>query len=368
MVNLKQMQELLVDLATQPYPIFIGQGLLLNSDLLRRHVSSSQVLVITNHTVAPLYLERIVSAFSDKQCDTVILDDGEQYKNQQSFCQVIDTLIEKKHHRDTTIIALGGGVIGDIAGFVASTYQRGVNFLQIPTTLLAQVDSSVGGKTAINHSQGKNMIGSFYQPSAVIIDTDTLQSLPDREFNAGLGEIIKYAILIGGDFMQRIQKALELGLSKYHSVELLNIIMACCQIKATIVQQDEREHGIRALLNLGHTVGHALESYTHYAKWLHGEAVSIGLYCAALLSQDVCGFEPEFVQKIDYLLRLANLPRRIPSTINLNELIVLMNNDKKIQHNTLRFVLIKSIGNCYLESKASMTSLRMMLEHATEKE
>lgn len=362
------MQQLLVQLPTQSYPVFIGQGLLSNTDLLRRYVSSSQVLVVTNHTIAPLYLEAIVSVFSDKQCDTVILDDGEQYKNQQSFCQIIDTLIEKKHHRDTTIIALGGGVIGDIAGFVASTYQRGVNFLQIPTTLLAQVDSSVGGKTAINHSQGKNMIGSFYQPNAVIIDTDTLQSLSDREFNAGLGEIIKYAILTGGDFMQLIEKALEGGLSKYHSAVLLDIIMACCQIKAKIVQQDEHEQGIRALLNLGHTVGHALESYTHYAKWLHGEAVSIGLYCAALLSQDHCNFEPEFVQKIDYLLRLANLPRRIPGAINSDKLIALIKNDKKIQHNTLRFVLIKAIGNCYLDSKVTITSLHTMLEHATEEE
>ena len=244
------------------YPIIICRNGLSNPELLRSFVTSKQVLIVTNDTIAPLYLNYLKSAFTGIQCDVVILADGEEYKNQESLLAIYNALIQNKHHRDTTLIALGGGVVGDLAGFAASTYQRGIRFIQIPTTLLAQVDASVGGKTAINHPLGKNMIGSFYQPHAVIIDLNTLNSLPEREFRAGLAEMIKYGLLAGGDFLKQLLQALEHGLSA-QSVELPNLIAQCCHIKAKFVETDEREAGQRALLNLGHTFAHALEAYTH---------------------------------------------------------------------------------------------------------
>ncbi|MDP1604182.1 MAG: 3-dehydroquinate synthase [Legionella sp.] len=358
-------RELLVRMPAHDYPVLIGRNILTDRTILRRYATSRQVLIVTNVTVAPLYLHFLQDAFSDRQCDVVILKDGEEYKNQQSLFQIYDTLIEKNHHRDTLMIALGGGVVGDICGFAASTYQRGVEFLQIPTTLLAQVDASVGGKTAINHPEGKNMIGSFYQPKAVIIDTNTLNTLPQREFHAGVAEIIKYGILVGNDFLNYVEEALNTNMD---SCLLPELIRKCCQIKATIVQQDERESGQRALLNLGHTVAHALEAYTHYSRWLHGEAVGIGLYCAALLSHLYYGLDKKSLERIDKLLLLANLPRRIPKDIDLTHLRELMNKDKKIKNNTLRFVLVKELGNCYLEEKVAETSLAAVLQCAVEGE
>ncbi|WP_131780944.1 3-dehydroquinate synthase [Legionella gresilensis] len=350
MVNFDLLYTLEVNLPGHDYSIFIGNHLLsVECNLLSDSVKSRQIMVVTNETVAPLYLERIQRSFGKRQIDSVILADGEEYKNQQSLFQIFDALMEKKHHRDTTIVALGGGVVGDIAGFAASSYQRGVNFVQIPTTLLAQVDASVGGKTGINHPLGKNMIGSFYQPQAVIIDLAVLNTLSLREFRAGLAEVIKYAILEGGCFFTDVQRALQKGLS-HHSSELAEIIYRCCQIKVGYVQQDEREAGVRALLNLGHTIGHALEAYTHYQRWLHGEAVAIGLYCAALLSHRLGEISWETVKQIDNLLYLANLPRRIPKDINLEHLYMLLATDKKIKNNKLRFIVIKEIGNCSLVS------------------
>ncbi|STX50725.1 3-dehydroquinate synthase [Legionella busanensis] len=349
-MNFDLLYTLKVNLPGHDYSIFIGNQLLSDkSNLLADHIKSKQIMVVTNETVAPLYLELVQGLLGKRQIDNVILADGEEYKNQQSLFQIFDALMEKKHHRDTTIIALGGGVVGDIAGFAASAYQRGVNFIQIPTTLLSQVDASVGGKTGINHPLGKNMIGSFYQPQAVIIDLAVLNTLPLREFRAGLAEVIKYAILEGGQFFTDVEEALQKGLS-YHSSELAEIIYRCCQIKAGYVQQDEREAGVRALLNLGHTIGHALESSTHYQRWLHGEAVAIGLYCAALLSHRLGEINWETVKQIDNLLYLANLPRRIPKDINLEHLYMLLATDKKIKNNTLRFIVIKEIGNCSLVS------------------
>ncbi len=361
-------RQLLVQLKNHEYPIYIGDNLFEDVDLLRCHVRANQVLIVTNETIAPLYLASIQRAFTSIQCDVVVLADGEEYKNQDSLFIIFNALINHHHNRDTTIIALGGGVVGDIAGFAASTYQRGVRFIQIPTTLLAQVDSSVGGKTAINHLQSKNMLGSFYQPHAVIANVTTLTTLSLREFRAGFGEIIKYGLLTGGDFLRQIEFILSNGLNVSKSYELSNMIEQCCRIKTIFVQNDEREMGQRALLNLGHTFAHALESYSHYQRWLHGEAVAIGLYCAALLSHQLGYFSFSDVQKIEKLLHQAQLPSKIPKDIDLDSLHTFMLNDKKIKNNTLCFILIKGWGDCFLAENVTNETLRYVLAHATETE
>lgn len=367
MANYKVYEQVDVSLVEHHYSITICHDGLNFSKLLQTIVNSSQILVVTNQTVAPLYLHLIESAFADIQCDVVILHDGEQYKNQDSLFAIYDALIKNKHHRDTTIIALGGGVVGDIAGFAASTYQRGVKLIQIPTTLLAQVDSSVGGKTAINHPLGKNMIGSFYQPQAVLIDLATLATLPVREFRAGLAEMIKYGLLEGGEFLNQLDTALKLGLTA-QSPQLPHLIAECCRIKARFVEADEKETGQRALLNLGHTFAHALEAYTHYQQWLHGEAVAIGLYCAAVLSCKTNLINEQLVKQIEHMLEDAGLPHKIPSTIDLDKLRDLMSLDKKVKNNCLRFVLIKSPGSCYLESQITEDCLYSTLIAAVEGE
>lgn len=359
-------QTLTVSLSEYEYPIIIGNNVLEDKKLLASFLTSNQVFIVTNKTIAPLYLAYLELAFQDRQCDVLILEDGEAFKNQQSLFAIYEHLINKKHHRDTTLIALGGGVIGDLTGFAAATYQRGVRFVQIPTTLLAQVDASIGGKTAINHSKAKNMIGSFYQPAAVLMDLNTLNSLPEREFQAGLAEVIKYALLVGGNFFDLVFSALQEGLAFNRSNKLSEIIKRCCEIKAEFVQIDEREQGQRALLNLGHTVGHALEAYTDYKYWLHGEAVAIGLYCAAFLSYRQGNLAEHELLLIDNMLDMANLPRRIPSNIDLEKLRVFMSQDKKIKNDNLRFILMNSIGNCYIENAVLEDNLRSSLQHAVE--
>lgn len=356
-----------VSLPGYQYPIIICRNGLNDPLLLRSLVSSKQVLIVTNSTIAPLYLEEIQSAFSLIQCDVVVLKDGEEFKNQESLWTIYDALIQNRHHRDTTIIALGGGVIGDIAGFAASTYQRGVPFIQLPTTLLAQIDASVGGKTAINHSSGKNLIGSFYQPKAVLIDLHTLDTLPDREFRAGLAEMIKYGLLAGGDFFKQLLSALKQGLTA-QSPELPELIASCCKIKASFVEGDEKETGQRALLNLGHTFAHALEAYTHYQRWLHGEAVAIGLYCASVLSCTMGLLDLKEVELIEQMLEYAKLPHKIPKSTNLAQLRDLMSLDKKIKNNCLRFVLIKKPGDCYLDDKVTENCLHNTLMTVVEGE
>ncbi|QMT59650.1 3-dehydroquinate synthase [Legionella sp. PC997] len=349
MANFEIYDQVDVSLTEHQYPIIICRNGLQKPDFLQTLVTSSQILIVTNQTIAPFYLNYVKAAFSKVQCDVLILEDGEQYKNQQSLFAIYDVLIQKKHHRDTTLIALGGGVIGDMTGFAASTYQRGVKLIQIPTTLLAQIDASVGGKTGINHALGKNMIGSFYQPKAVVIDLNTLNTLPEREFRAGLAEMIKYALLAGNDFFKLSSDALRQGLTA-KSPQLPQLIAECCRIKAQFVETDEKEAGQRALLNLGHTFAHALETYTHYQQWLHGEAVAIGLYCAAVLSHKMNLINEQLVEQVEQILQLAGLPHKIPTHINLEKLKDLMQSDKKIKNNRLRFVLIKKPGDCYLES------------------
>ena len=357
--------QLSVGLARHEYPIHIGQNCLANGDLLRSYVKGPQLLIVTNTTVAPIYLKSVQALFSALQCDVVILPDGEQHKNQHSLFAIYDELIKKNHHRDTTLLALGGGVVGDITGFAAATYQRGVRFIQLPTTLLAQVDASVGGKTAINHPLGKNMIGSFYQPHAVIMDLNTLQTLPARELRSGYAEVIKYGLLAGGELLQILCDSFATD-AILRPPLLADIIARCCQIKINVVQEDEREMGQRALLNLGHTFAHALEAYTHYQRWLHGEAVAIGLYCAALLSHHLGYLTNENLTLVDTLLLQAKLPRRIPKEIDLQALYALMFHDKKVKNKTLRFVLIRAPGDCYLDNEVTDDCLHYVLTHAVE--
>lgn len=356
-------QELSVALKNRKYPLIIAHNVLENAEFLRKYIKSGQVMIVTNDTLAPLYLPFLQEAFADRQCDWIVLSDGEIYKNQQSLSLIYDALIQKQHHRDTTLVALGGGVIGDITGFAASTYQRGVACVQIPTSLLAQVDAAIGGKTAVNHPQAKNMIGSFYQPDAVISDLNTLKTLPAREFQSGIAEVIKYAILTGGKFTEQLEGYL---LSEQDSVsELAMIIAECCRLKADYVEKDETEQGQRALLNLGHTFAHALETYTHYQRWLHGEAVAIGLYCAALLSKRMGITDESTVQQVDRLLLLAGLPNRIPAEINTDELQKLMLSDKKIKNGRLHFVLIEAMGKCRIEDQVSVEMVKEVLVSAT---
>jgi len=347
------------------YPIYIGDHLLSNTDLLQQQVLAQQALVVTNETVAAFYLDQVKQALSVLQCDVVILPDGETHKNQESLFIIHDALIKYNHHRDTTLFALGGGVIGDIAGFAAATYQRGVRLVYLPTTLLAQVDSSVGGKTAINHAGVKNAVGSFYQPHAVLMDLATLSTLPSREFRAGFAEVIKYGLLVGGEFLQRL-----VDVDDYlatNSTELLTALIAqCCQIKANVVQTDERDQGQRAFLNLGHTFAHALEAETHYQRWLHGEAVAIGLYCAALLSHQLGHLSATELATVDLLLANAQLPRRIPKDIDLHQLYRRMWHDKKIKQNRFVFVLVKALGHCYLETAITERDITRVLSHAVE--
>ncbi|KTD07146.1 3-dehydroquinate synthase [Legionella jamestowniensis] len=358
-------KEVVIHLPSQAYPILIGYNALNDKEILNRYLAGEQVLIVTNEKIASLYLSYLQIAFADKQCDVVVLQDGEEFKNQQSLFVIYDTLIAKRHHRDTTLIALGGGVIGDITGFAAATYQRGVRFLQIPTTLLAQVDASIGGKTAINHPFAKNMIGSFHQPAAVIIDLNTLNTLPDREFRAGFAEIIKYALLAGGEFLELVYNVLQDGMNS--SPDLATVIGYCCRIKGDYVEQDEQEiSGLRAFLNLGHTFAHALEAYTQYNRWLHGEAVAIGLYCAALLSEQCAQLDRRTVDLVDKMLLKAKLPRRIPKDIDLDRLRTAMAQDKKIKNKNLHFILMRAPGNCYIEDKVSEDLLRSILQAAVE--
>ena len=358
--------ELSIQLPHVRYPIFIGERYLKNGSLIGSQISSNQVLIVTNHTIAPLYLNALQQSLKHFQCDTVILEDGESFKNQDSLNAIYHTLMDKKHHRDTTIIALGGGVIGDVAGFAAATFQRGVRFIQIPTTLLAQVDSSVGGKTAINHEKGKNMIGSFYHPHAVFMDLEVLNTLPQREVLSGMAEVIKYGLIEGGSFYNELQHFIENQvhdgyLSETRRLKFAEIIKGCCEIKARVVEADEKETGIRALLNLGHTFGHAIETLTHYDVFRHGEAVAIGINCAALMSNQLGFLNIEQVETIQTLLSSTHLPYQIPTHLDVSQLIQLMSNDKKVKDNQLRFILMKEPGNCFMHEGVRDDLLRDVL-------
>ena len=362
--------EFVITLPSASYPVYIAPKLFSQPDLLRQQVTSRQALIVTNETIAPLYLDKVYQALSHLQCDTLVLPDGEEYKTQQYLFTIYEALLQQNHHRDTTLLALGGGVIGDITGFAASTYQRGVRLVQLPTTLLSQVDSSVGGKTAINLPQGKNMVGSFYQPHAVMMDLSTLNTLPERELRAGFAEVIKYGMLVGGDFwvklpfiIQRIQSEHGSGRFTDEAWQSLSyMITQCCRIKADIVREDEQDHGQRALLNLGHTFAHALETITGYQRWLHGEAVAIGLYCASMLSYKLGYLNISEVDKIKDLLQQVGLPYGIPLDIDIERLQILMWQDKKVHDNTLPFVLLRGVGDCRLERHVTDEQVKSLLQ------
>lgn len=357
---MKKSRTLTVDLGERSYPIFIDEGLLQTSNLLAPYIHGQQVLVVTNETVAPLYLQPLMKSLSSYQAESVILPDGEIYKNLETLNTIFDTLLSKKHNRTTTLIALGGGVIGDMTGFAAACYQRGVNFIQIPTTLLAQVDSSVGGKTAVNHPQGKNMIGAFYQPQCVIADTATLSTLADRELRAGLAEVIKYGLIADAEFFSWLEDNIELLLAR-DSDALAFAIERSCENKAKVVSQDEREGGIRAILNLGHTFGHAIETFQCYKDWLHGEAVAAGMVMAVELSLLMGWLSEEDVRRTRELLSRCDLPISAPKTMSSETFLELMSVDKKVLDGSLRLVLLKSIGHAVVTTNFDQNLLVNLL-------
>jgi 3-dehydroquinate synthase len=341
------MNTLTVELGARSYPIFIGQGLLGKPELLTQHVRGRQVMVVTNETIAPLYLDAVRGIFSDFELATVILPDGEQYKNLDTLNLIFTALLENKFNRGCTLVALGGGVVGDITGFAAASYQRGVAFLQIPTTLLAQVDSSVGGKTGVNHPLGKNMIGAFHQPACVLIDTNTLDTLDNRQLAAGLAEVIKYGLIRDAAFFGWLEENIDL-LKARDKQALARAIERSCALKAEIVAADERESGQRALLNLGHTFGHAIETGTGYGTWLHGEAVATGMLMAADLSARHGWLSDDAVARTVKLLQQANLPTRPPDEMGEARFLELMAVDKKVVDGGLRLILLKDIGDAFL--------------------
>lgn len=350
------MRTLTVDLAERSYPIFIGTGLISKPELYLPYIKGRQALIVTNTTVEKLYLEQVKQALTGIQVDTVVLDDGEQYKTTAELGKIYDALLKNKHNRTTTLIALGGGVVGDMCGFAAATYQRGVNFIQVPTTLLSQVDSSVGGKTGVNHPLGKNMIGAFHQPQAVIADTEVLNTLPANELAAGLAEVIKYGLIADVDFYRWLQANVR-SLMQKTPAALAFAIERSCQNKAEVVAQDEREGGIRAILNLGHTFGHAIEAEQGYGNWLHGEAVAVGMLQAADLSCRLGKISTAEVEELRQLLVAANLPIAGPENMSAEQYLEHMAVDKKVLDGRLRLVLLEHIGKAWITSDAPHAKL-----------
>jgi 3-dehydroquinate synthase len=348
-----------VDLGDRSYPIHIGDGLLGRGELLRDQVRGSQVAVITNDVVGPLYLPCVAEALAGIDADVYTLPDGEQHKNLESYGAIMDFLMERRHNRSTTLVALGGGVVGDITGFVAATFQRGVAFVQVPTTLLAQVDSSVGGKTAINHPRGKNMIGAFYQPRCVIADTTVLNSLGDRELRAGLAEVLKYGVIADGEFFDWLESNANALLSREPEA-LAVAIRRSCEIKAAVVAEDERESGIRAILNYGHTFGHAIETLTGYGELLHGEAVAAGMVMAADLSARQGWLTGSQAKRIKAAVEAFGLPVVAPS-IDPDDMLSAMSIDKKVVNGRLRLVLSRAIGEAAVTEDVDELALRATL-------
>lgn len=355
------MQTLTVDLGDRSYPIHIGPGLLDRAELVVPHLAQKRAMVVTNTTIAPLYLARLTAALEGAGVAVahVVLPDGEAYKNWETLNLVFDALLAGRAERKTTLIALGGGVIGDMTGFAAACYQRGVPFVQIPTTLLSQVDSSVGGKTGINHPLGKNMIGAFYQPKVVLADTDTLKTLPARELSAGLAEVIKYGLIRDAAFLAW----LEANMTKLRALDpaaITHAIHRSCEIKAQVVAEDEREGGLRAILNLGHTFGHAIETGMGYGNWLHGEAVAVGMVLAAAASQRLGWLGEADVARTRAIVRAAGLPDAAPE-LPFETWLEYMGHDKKVEGGRLRFVLLKKLGEAVITGDVSEAVLREIL-------
>lgn len=360
------MQTLHVELGDRRYPIFIGSDLNPES-LLEPYIKGKQVMIVTNTTVAPLYLEHYLTAIKalGKKVATCILPDGEKYKNIEHLNLIFDALLKAGFNRDATVLALGGGVIGDMAGFASACFQRGVYFIQVPTTLLSQVDSSVGGKTGINHPLGKNMIGAFQQPQVVLADMSQLSTLPDRELSAGLAEVIKYALLGDPDFLVWLEENMD-GLVGRDSALLAEAVYRSCAHKARIVANDEKEQGERALLNLGHTFGHAIESYLGYGIWLHGEAVATGMVMAADLSQRLGWISVKDLERTKKIIQRAHLPVKCPA-IPLDEFLAYMAHDKKVLNGQLRLVLMKSLGQAVISKEFDVELMKQAILANQEK-
>lgn len=354
------MSTLTVELGERSYPIQIEAGLLSKPAVFAPYIKGPLAVIITNETVAPLYLDVAKAACGDVSVETIILPDGEQHKNLTQFEVVMTRLLELNAARDTTLIALGGGVIGDLTGFVAATYQRGIPFIQVPTTLLSQVDSSVGGKTAVNHPLGKNMIGAFYQPAFVAIDTQSLSTLPEREFAAGMAEVIKYGIIYDAPFFTWLESAVE-KLKALDTEILSQTIYRCCQIKAEVVAKDEREGGLRAILNLGHTFGHAIEAEQGYGNWLHGEAVAAGTIIACLAAQELAWFDASETRRVADLFSAFNLPIEGPKSMAKADYVKHMKRDKKVEAGSIRFVLPQGIGSAVVTKEVTDDILSRVL-------
>ena len=349
-----------LDLGSRSYPIYIESGLLNIASLLSSHIRNTRICIVSNNIVHPLYIDVVKKSLSNFDIDEIILPDGEAEKSLANFELIMSHLLTQEHGRDTTLVALGGGVIGDITGFAAACYQRGIDFIQIPTTLLSQVDSSVGGKTAVNHPLGKNMIGAFYQPKAVYIDIDSLETLPVREFNAGMAEVIKYGILGDKSFFLWLEQNATLIQSGDKSV-LSEMVEKCCQCKADIVSMDEKESGVRALLNLGHTFGHAIEAEQGYGKWLHGEAVATGMVLAAKVAVAMNLLEASDLRRIESLIEIFDLPIKAPKNMGFTEFIRHMKRDKKNIAGKLRFILPTAIGHSQIRDDVTEDTLKQIL-------
>jgi 3-dehydroquinate synthase len=355
------MERIQVELGVRSYPIYIGPNLLKQYELFERCLQYKKVLIVTNDTIAPLYLEKVQALLAPFQCAIpVILPDGEQYKTLTQMDDIFTSLLSQNMGRDTVLLALGGGVIGDMTGFAAACYQRGVDFIQVPTTLLSQVDSSVGGKTAVNHPMGKNMIGAFYQPQLVVIDTVCLSTLPPREFAAGMAEVIKYGIIWDQAFFCWLENNVE-ALKSLDEAALIYGIARCCQIKADVVAQDETEQGVRALLNLGHTFGHAIEAEMGYGVWLHGEAVAAGTVLAARTACKMALIDESIVCRIIKIFEAFDLPVEAPESMNFEQFIKHMRRDKKVLQGKLRLVLPEGLGQAGIYSEVPESLLEEII-------
>jgi len=357
------MKTLNVDLGDRSYPIFIGSGLLANDvDIIKPYIKGKSTAIVSNTTVAPLYLETLKKHLDDFSTIEIILPDGEEYKTMETLGQIHTEMLQARCDRKTTVLALGGGVVGDVTGFASASFQRGVNFIQVPTTLLSMVDSSVGGKTGVNHPLGKNMIGAFHQPQCVVIDTDPLNTLDDRQLSAGIAEVIKYGYINDIEFIDWLDQNME-KLMQRDPQALAYAIYRSCEHKAAIVAADEKEAGQRALLNLGHTFGHAIETGMGYGKWLHGEAIAVGMVMAAELSKEHGWVTGDDVDSIKALLAKANLPTKAPSEITPKRFLELMSIDKKVQDGVLHLVLMKSMGESFITSDYDKQALERVLAH-----
>lgn len=356
------MENIIVGLGDRSYPIFIGTNLEYGKLIREALPKVTDVMVVTNDTVGPLYFEHVKTqleseGFCVSEC---VLKDGEVYKTIDSFFAIQTALMEKDFGRDGAIVALGGGVVGDMAGFAASTFQRGIPFVQIPTTLLAMVDSSVGGKTAINHPLGKNMIGTFYQPKAVLASLDCLKTLPKREITAGLGEVVKTGIIYDEEFFEFMEKDIS-KVFDYDLAVLATIVKKCCQIKAAVVGEDEKEHGLRAILNYGHTFGHAIEAFLGFGIWLHGEAVGLGMVIASELALSRGLISDKDNARMKTLCEKALLPTKIPDAMTGDDFITHMRHDKKVRHGVIRYVLPTSVGSVKIFSDVSDDEVRALI-------